>query len=94
MTIDRITGIQIWFVPLRQAACICLGLFAFAGMVRAQDQAAQIETQQDIANRNQPGFQQPLQLRVTDPELGEIDIVSRKPRPKMFTCSLKLPTHR
>ena len=72
-------------MPLRQAACICLGLFALAGMVRAQDQAAQIETQQDIANRNQPGFQQPLQLRVTDPELGEIDIVSRKPRPKMFT---------
>jgi len=56
-------------------------------MARAQDQAAQIETQQDIANRNQPGFQQPLQLQVTDRELGEIDIVSRKPRPKMFTFS-------
>jgi len=55
--------------------------------VRAQDQAAQIETQQEFANRNQPGFQQPLQLRVTDPELGDIDIVNRKPRPKMFTFS-------
>ena len=67
--------------------CIYLGVFAVAGMVRAQDQAAQIETQQQLANRNQPGFEQPLQLRVTDPELGEIDIVNRKPRPKMFTFS-------
>lgn len=72
---------------LGHVACIGLGLFAFAGLMQAQDQAAQIETQQDIANRNQPGFQQPLRLRVTDPELGDIDIVSRKPRPKMFTFS-------
>jgi hypothetical protein len=64
-----------------------VGLFAFAGIARVQDQAAQIETQQDIANRNQPGFQQPLQLQVTDRELGEIDIVSRKPRPRMLTFS-------
>ena len=66
---------------------ICLSVFTVAAVVRAQDQAAQIETQQQLANRNQPGFEQPLQLRVTDPELGEIDIVNRKPRPKMFTFS-------
>jgi len=33
-----------------------VGLFAFAGMAGAQDQAAQIETQQDIANRINLGF--------------------------------------
>jgi hypothetical protein len=87
VTTDRITNSQICSARFRQAACICVGLFASAVMARAQDQAAQIETQQDIANRNQPDFQQPLQLQVTDRELGEIDIVSRKPRPKMFTFS-------
>src|SRR5205085_8502272 len=74
-------------ISLGKLECICIGIFAFAGIARAQDQAAQIETQQEFANRNLPGFEQPLQLRVTDPELGDIDIVNRKPRPKMFTFS-------
>lgn len=87
MTIDRSNSCRIFSAWPGKLGAICLGIFALAGLVRAQDQAAQIETQQEFANRNLPGFEQPLQLRVTDPELGDIDIVNRKPRPKMFTFS-------
>jgi hypothetical protein len=66
------------------AFCICLDSFSLA---LAQDQAAQIETQQEIAARTLPDGQPLPQFRVTDPELGDIDIVNRKPRPKMFTFS-------
>ena len=52
----------------------------------AQDNAAQIDTQQDVARRT---FEEPVQpdteVSAADPELGEINLVSRTPRPKMFT---------
>ena len=56
--------------------------------LQAQQEAAQINTQQDLVNRE--GAQtllQPSQYRITDSELGEIDLVSRTPKPKMFTFS-------
>lgn len=52
------------------------------------DQAAQINTQQDLVNRQgTEALQQRAPYRITDPELGEIDLVSRTPPPKMFTFS-------
>ena len=64
------------------AALLALGCSA----VRAQDNAAQIDTQQDVARRT---YDQPLQpeteVSAADPDLGEINLVSRTPRPKMFT---------
>lgn len=59
-----------------------------AGRLAAQDPAAQIQTQQDLATR--PGGQVDTNLtpaNVTDPELGEIGIVNRRKKPKMFSFS-------
>src|SRR5450432_2544775 len=68
------------------AALLALSL---APCLRAQqDQAAQIATQGDLVNR--PGtqtLQQNAQFRIVDPNLGDIDLVSRTPRPKMFDFS-------
>jgi hypothetical protein len=57
------------------------------GPLRAQEEAARIETQ-DIYNRQLSPLEQPQPLApVSDTELGEIDLVLRVPRPKMFTFS-------
>lgn len=60
-----------------------------AGGVSAQDPTAQIQTQGDLATR--PGPQVEINTAatasVTDAELGDIGIVKRRPRPKMFTFS-------
>jgi hypothetical protein len=52
----------------------------------AQEDVARIETEQRARGLNQqtPG-PAPAQEEVTDPELGDISLVSRAPRPKMFT---------
>ncbi len=70
---------------LRLLCGACLLAGATAG--RAQDDvAARIGTQQDVIRRGETGtVEQAIPFRLTDPELGEIDIVSRQPRPKMFT---------
>ena len=53
----------------------------------AQDDAARIATQ-DIYNREvAPVGQQPAVGAVSDTELGDISLVLRQPRPKMFTFS-------
>jgi hypothetical protein len=53
----------------------------------AQEEAARIETQ-DIFNRNlSPLEQQPSATSVSDTELGDISLVMRQPRPKLFTFS-------
>lgn len=64
-------------------------VLAWSSSARAQDdQAAQINTQQDLANRQgTEALEQRVAFRITDPELGEIDLVARSPRPKMFTFS-------
>ena len=64
-----------------------LSLHAVA-TVQAQNEAAQIATQGDLVNRDAPGaVPQEAQFRISDPNLGDIDLVSRTPRPKMFTFS-------
>jgi hypothetical protein len=60
---------------------------AILSPLHAQEEAARIETQ-DIYNRELPPLeQQPAATPVSDAELGEIDLVLRVPRPKMFTFS-------
>jgi hypothetical protein len=54
--------------------------------VAQNDQSAQINTQQDLVNRQGlQGVGQPVPFRLTVSDLGEIDVVSRVPRPDMFT---------
>ncbi len=61
--------------------------FALSSSLQAQE-SAQIATQGDLANRG--GTVAPegtAPFRISDPSLGEIDLVARTPRPKMFTVS-------
>ncbi|MBA3963489.1 MAG: hypothetical protein H0X40_16520 [Chthoniobacterales bacterium] len=70
------------------AAAVFAGAFAPASLRAQQDQAAQIATQGDLVNHGgvQPA-QQSAQFQISDPNLGDIDLVSRTPRPKMFNFS-------
>jgi hypothetical protein len=54
--------------------------------LHAQQEAARIETQ-DIYNRELPSLEQQPAAAVSDEELGQISLVLRQPRPKMFTFS-------
>jgi hypothetical protein len=66
-------------------ACLTLGVFlAAAASVHAQD--VRVETQQQARLREQnTQEEQAAPEQVSDPELGDINLVSRAPRPKMFT---------
>ena len=68
---------------------ICFLVLGLVYSAAAQnDQSAQIDTQQNIANRQElEEFGQLVPYRITDADLGEIDLVARVPRPKMFTFS-------
>ena len=60
----------------------------FARQTFAQEDAARIETQQSVTTRNQTAIgEQPATGEITDPELGDISLVMRLPRPKMFAFS-------
>jgi hypothetical protein len=61
-------------------------LLAVISSALAQDDAARIATQ-DIYNRQIPPVEQQPAATVSDTELGEISLVLRQPRPKMFTFS-------
>jgi hypothetical protein len=64
---------------------LCVFLSAAAGAL-AQD--VRVETQQQARARNQNTLgEQEAPEEVADPELGDINLVSRAPRPKMFTFS-------
>ena len=74
----------------RSRTAVLLLVLAFAGsaVVRAQDEAARIETQQQVTTRAQTGVgAQPLTGEVTDADLGDISLVTRLPRPNMFNFS-------
>jgi hypothetical protein len=63
------------------ASLVCLAAPAFA-----QDDAARIETEQRSRELNQlKAGPAPVTAEVTDPELGDISLVSRAPRPKMLS---------
>lgn len=65
---------------------LVLGLFFTGSLAFAQD--VRVETQQQARTREQnvPGEEE-QQPEVADAELGDINLVSRTPRPKMFTFS-------
>lgn len=76
----------------RRLALTLAGLsLGFASSLHAQqDQttAAQVATQGDLLNRGGTATTEPnAQFRISDPDLGDIDLVSRTPRPKVFTFS-------
>lgn len=75
----------------RCALAVASIAFGFASSLHAQqDQAtaAQVATQGDLMNRSGSGNAEPnAQFRISDPNLGDIDLVSRTPRPKTFTFS-------
>ncbi|MEP6685798.1 MAG: hypothetical protein ABJB22_03400 [Verrucomicrobiota bacterium] len=73
---------------IAQAICFLIALSFPARLSHAQDQAAQINTQQDLSQRRQDEeLKKRAQFHVTDPELGDINLVSRQQRPKMFSFS-------
>src|SRR4051812_39599559 len=76
--------------PALRAVHVCLVLFSLGvSLSRAQDNiGARIGTQSDIVRQNeQTNVEERVQFRLSDPEVGEIDVVSRTPKPKMFTFS-------
>jgi hypothetical protein len=74
------------FMPNRLVVpALCVFLSAVAS---APAQDVRVETQQQAQARNENTLEQPeAPEEVTDPELGDINVVSRQPRPKMFTFS-------
>jgi hypothetical protein len=75
------------FPALRnRSAFLVLSIFVSCACTVAQD--VRVETQQSFSQRNQDTLGlRPPPAGVTDPELGDISLVSRQPRPKMFTFS-------
>jgi hypothetical protein len=66
---------------------LAFGVF-FAAGAHAFAQDVRVETQQQARERDQNALrQQDTSEAVADPDLGDIDLVSRQPRPKMFTFS-------
>jgi hypothetical protein len=73
----------------RRNRLVVLALCVFLSAVtHALAQDVRVETQQQARERNQNTLdQQESPEEVIDPELGDINLVSRVPRPKMFTFS-------
>lgn len=70
-----------------QLVLLALGFF-FSDMAHLFAQDVRVETQQQArARAEQTVEQEQAPEVVTDPELGDIVLVSRAPRPKMFTLS-------
>ena len=70
----------------RKACVLCLLVLTAVSQADAQD--VRIETQQQARTRERNALAKQAQTEsVIDPELGDISLVSRQPRPKMFTVS-------
>lgn len=65
----------------------CVLSFLLAAISPALAQDVRVETQQQARARAETFQQEEAPEQVADPELGEINLVSRAPRPKMFTLS-------
>jgi len=73
---------------LRSLAVLVLTLGLTYQAAAQSDQSAQVNTQQDLVNRQGlEELSQRVPYRITDSDLGEIDLVARIPQPKMFTFS-------
>lgn len=79
---------------LTNAAAVCVTTVFIAAGARAQDPSAQINTQQDLLRGGPARESEPADAQsVSDPDLGEIAIVNRTPRPDMFTFSTAQDFH-
>ncbi len=68
--------------------CVLLVLcFLFTGLSHASAQDVRVETQQQARVRAETTQEEETTEEVADPDLGDINLVSRTPRPKMFTFS-------
>jgi hypothetical protein len=66
-------------------AVLALGVF-LAAVSYAPAQDVRVETQQQARTRSERTLEEPeAEENPSDPELGDINLVSRAPRPKMFT---------
>ena len=71
----------------KQLVVLALGLF-FPAVIDSRAQDVRVETQQQARARQESTVEQEaVTEEVTDRELGDITLVSRAPRPKMFTFS-------
>lgn len=82
----------------RQSSWLCAAFFSIALLLpvgaHAQEGAAQINTQQDVARRAPETDNDRAEApSVSDPDLGEIALVRRTPRPDMFTFSTSQDFH-
>lgn len=76
------------FALKRNQCALPVFFLVLAGMSRAFAQDVRVETQQQARVRAESTQEEePTTEEVTDPELGDINLVSRTPRPKMFTFS-------
>lgn len=77
-----------------RAAILLLAVALLASASRAQQESAQIGTQQDIVRPTlQRESDEETEPSVSDPDLGEINLVRRTPRPKMFTFTTSQDFH-
>lgn len=87
----------VYFVVLRgvaRAAMLLVPAAVIASSSFAQQEAAQISTQQDVVRPTpQTDSDEETEPSVADPDLGEINLVRRTPRPKMFTFSTSEEFH-
>lgn len=73
-------------VTFQRNGCVLAVLsLVLSGLSHALAQDVRIETQQQARAREQNARAEEPPEEVVDPELGDINLVSRTPRPKMFT---------
>ena len=76
------------FILKRNQCALAVFFLGLAGLSRAFAQDVRVETQQQARVRAESTQEEEATTEeVTDPELGDINLVSRTPRPKMFTFS-------
>ena len=75
------------FLSLRSVLALA-ALLVFPGFSSVFAQDVRVETQQQVRARQQNVLPDNEEAEeVADPELGDINLVSRQPRPKLFTSS-------
>ena len=85
--------LEVWYRPMTMSStlmrnrCVLFSLFlVLAGMSPALAQDVRVETQQQARVRAElTQEEEGTTKEIADPELGDINLVSRAPRPKMFT---------
>ena len=66
---------------------VCAVIFLAGARSHSHDEAAQIGTHENQANIERVGLDPRVRMRIGHPELGEINLVQRQPKPDTFTLS-------